>query len=64
MEKLVDPPGRELLLVEEVPGWLVADVDELAGDAGLPVADDDPVVLVPAGFPAVEDPAAVDDEEE
>jgi uncharacterized protein (DUF2461 family) len=64
LEKLVDPPGRELLLVEEVPVWLVADVDELAGDAGLPVADDDPVVLAPAGFPAVEDPAVVDDEEE
>ncbi len=42
----------------------MADVDELAGDAGLPVADDDPVVLAPAGFPAVEDPAVVDDEEE
>jgi hypothetical protein len=64
LEKLVDPAGRELLLVEEVPGWLVADVDEPAGDAGLPVADDDPVALAPAGFPAAEDPAEVDDEEE
>jgi uncharacterized protein (DUF2461 family) len=64
LEKLVDPPGRELLLVEDVPGWLVADVDELAGDAGFPVADDDPVVPAPVGFPAVEDPAVVDDEDE
>ncbi|TYC69973.1 hypothetical protein FMN63_08625 [Stappia sp. BW2] len=66
MEKLLDdPPGPELLLVEDFPGWLAEEVDELAGDAGLLAADDDAPVLalVPEGLPAVEDPAAVEDVE-
>jgi hypothetical protein len=64
LEKVVDPPGRELLLADDVPGWLAEDVEELAGDAGLPVAVDAPVVPVSDGLPAVEDPAAVEDVEE
>jgi hypothetical protein len=64
LEKVVDPPGRELLVVDDVPGWLAEDVEELAVETGLPVAADDPVVPVPDGFPAAEDPAAVEDVEE
>ncbi|WP_460085977.1 hypothetical protein [Roseibium sp. LAB1] len=50
------PPGRELLpLVDAVPDVLPGDADELAGDAGLLVAADDPEVLVPADLLAAEE---------